>query len=54
MGNENEKEEVSELPIVIPLVVYHGESKWRFPLHLGGFLNGFEEMPQHVKEYLPN
>lgn len=48
------KEEVSELPIVIPLVVYHGESKWRFPLHLGGFLNGFEEMPQHVKEYLPN
>ncbi|MGG3690223.1 Rpn family recombination-promoting nuclease/putative transposase [Caldifermentibacillus hisashii] len=24
------------------------------PLHLGGFLNGFEEMPQNVKEYLPN
>ena len=48
------KEEVSELPIVIPLVVYHGKSKWRFPLHLGGFLNGFEEMPQNVKEYLPN
>ncbi|MEN0660274.1 Rpn family recombination-promoting nuclease/putative transposase [Caldifermentibacillus hisashii] len=23
-------------------------------LHLVGFLNGFEEMPQHVKEYLPN
>ncbi|WP_346217123.1 Rpn family recombination-promoting nuclease/putative transposase [Caldifermentibacillus hisashii] len=23
-------------------------------LHLVGFLNGFEEMPQNVKEYLPN
>ncbi|MEG6534230.1 Rpn family recombination-promoting nuclease/putative transposase [Caldifermentibacillus hisashii] len=26
----------------------------KIPLHLGGFLNGFEEMPQNVKEYLPN
>ncbi|WP_346200975.1 Rpn family recombination-promoting nuclease/putative transposase [Caldifermentibacillus hisashii] len=53
-GMKMKKEEVGELPIVIPLVVYHGKSKWRFPLHLGGFLNGFEEMPQNVKEYLPN
>ncbi|MEN0650442.1 Rpn family recombination-promoting nuclease/putative transposase [Caldifermentibacillus hisashii] len=53
-GMKMKKEEVGELPIVIPLVVYHGKSKWRFPLHLGAFLNGFEEMPQHVKEYLPN
>ncbi|WP_346208543.1 Rpn family recombination-promoting nuclease/putative transposase [Caldifermentibacillus hisashii] len=53
-GMKMKMEEVGELPIVIPLVVYHGKSKWRFPLHLGGFLNGFEEMPQNVKEYLPN
>ncbi|WP_368976789.1 Rpn family recombination-promoting nuclease/putative transposase [Caldifermentibacillus hisashii] len=53
-GMKMKKEEVGELPIVIPLVVYHGKSKWRFPLHLGAFLNGFEEMPQNVKEYLPN
>lgn len=53
-GMKMKKEEVNGLPIVIPLVVYHGKSKWRFPLHLGAFLNGFEEMPQHVKEYLPN
>src|SRR5690606_38836088 len=34
--------ENKELPIVIPLVIYHGKDNWRTPSNLGAMLKGYE------------
>lgn len=46
--------DMGQLPIVIPLVVYHGKSNWRIPSSLGTMLNGYEKLPDDLKVYIPN
>lgn len=46
--------ENKELPIVIPLVIYHGKDSWRTPSNLGAMLNGYEELSADLKAYVPN
>lgn len=48
------KEEKKELPIIIPLVIHHGRSKWRIPSNLGAMLDGYEKLPKELKMYVPN
>lgn len=48
------KEHVKELPIIIPLVLYHGQQKWTLPSSLGGLLHGYEELPEKVRVYALN
>ena len=48
------KERAKELPIIIPLVLYHGQKQWQLPTSLGELLDGYEQLPQAVKVYVPN
>lgn len=48
------KEKTYELPIIIPLVVYHGEKEWKVKTELGEMITGYDELSQDVKRYIPN
>lgn len=39
------------LPIIIPIVIHHGKSKWNVGLNLSDTL---EEVPEELKKYIPN
>ncbi len=46
--------EMGGLPVVLPLVVFHGNSSWRISSSLGDILNGYNELPEDLKIYVPN
>ncbi|WP_438315192.1 Rpn family recombination-promoting nuclease/putative transposase [Sporosarcina sp. FA9] len=48
------KEYVKGLPIIIPLVMYHGTSNWRTVSSLGEMLLGYDELPEDLKIFVPN
>ena len=43
-----------ELPIIIPLVIYHGKTDWRTPSNLGAMLNGYDQLSEELKAFVPN
>lgn len=49
-----DKEHAEKLPIIIPLVVYHGAPNWRTPSSLGDMLRGYDALPENLKIYVPN
>ncbi len=48
------KEIPSELPIVIPIVIYHGNDEWKIKTTLGEMIKGNRELPEDVKKYVPD
>ena len=48
------KEGVIELPIVIPIIIYHGKDKWKIKTTLGEMIDGYAELPEDIKKYIPN
>lgn len=48
------KEKLESLPLIIPLVIYHGEEKWEIKTQLGDWIGGYEELPGEVKKYVPD
>lgn len=48
------KERIEELPVIIPLVIYHGKNKWNISTNLGQMINGYKELPEDVKKYIPD
>ena len=48
------KESIQGLPIIIPLVMYHGEPNWQIASSLGDMLLGYDELPDDLKIYVPN
>ncbi|HKM39608.1 MAG TPA: Rpn family recombination-promoting nuclease/putative transposase, partial [bacterium] len=49
-----EKESFEYLPIIIPLVVYHGEQSWKIKTSLGALIPEFEQLPEDVKPFIPD
>ncbi|MEG3070207.1 MAG: Rpn family recombination-promoting nuclease/putative transposase [Candidatus Syntrophopropionicum ammoniitolerans] len=47
-------EETGRLPIIIPLVVYHGRDGWNIKPTLGEMLLGYDELPQDVQALIPD
>lgn len=43
-----------KLPIIIPLVVYHGKAMWNAELKLSELIQGFDKLPEGVKKYVPD
>ncbi|SES05399.1 conserved hypothetical protein (putative transposase or invertase) [Gracilibacillus ureilyticus] len=43
-----------DLPVILPLVLFHGEKNWHIPRSFGELLEGFESLPKEVKQYVPN
>ena len=48
------KELDQKIPVVIPLVVYHGKDKWKIKTSLGEMIRGYEELPEDVRRFIPN
>lgn len=48
------KENTNELPIIIPLVIYHGKDDWNIKGTLGEMIKGYEDLPEDVKKYVPD
>jgi len=49
-----DKEKAAALPIVIPIVIYHGEKKWETDKTLSAIIEGLSNMPQSIKRYIPD
>lgn len=43
----------NELPIVIPIVIYHGEDKWNYKTDLRDLILDYNNLPQCIKERMP-
>lgn len=43
-----------EIPIVIPLVVYHDKHKWNIKRTLGDMIPNYKNLPDSVKKYVPD
>ncbi len=41
------------LPVIIPLVIYHGQEQWSGPLKLSGMIDRYEQLPDTVTQYIP-
>lgn len=48
------KENTNELPIIIPLVIYHGKDDWKIKTTLGEMIIGYKDLPEDVKKYVPD
>ncbi|WP_075984863.1 Rpn family recombination-promoting nuclease/putative transposase [Bacillus andreraoultii] len=51
---KSEKEKSNELPIVIPLVIYHGQKDWNIGLSLGEIIQGYEGLTPNIQRLVPN
>ncbi len=43
-----------ELPIILPLVVYHNDGKWDIKRTLGEMMPNYKDLPDNLKRYIPN
>ena len=43
-----------ELPIILPLVVYHDKGEWNIKKTLGEMIPSYNELPENLKKYIPN
>jgi Putative transposase, YhgA-like. len=43
-----------KIPVVIPLVLYHGKDKWKIKTSLGEMIRGYDELPEDVRRFVPN
>ena len=48
------KEKQKKLPIIIPLIVYHGESRWNIQTSLSSLIEGIEKIPGTLKKHIPD
>ncbi|NMB42733.1 MAG: Rpn family recombination-promoting nuclease/putative transposase, partial [Clostridiales bacterium] len=42
-----------ELPAVIPIVIYHGKSKWDYKTDIRELIADYNELPKYLKDRLP-
>jgi len=48
------KEKQKKLPIIIPLIVYHGENRWNIQPSLSYLIEGIEKLPASLKKHIPD
>jgi len=42
-----------KVPIIIPIVIYHGREVWNVETNLSNMVQGIEDLPDELKTYLP-
>lgn len=47
-------EKADDLPVILPLVIYHGKDTWNIGSTLGDIIKGYESLPHDVKKHIPN
>lgn len=53
-GAKINNEEIDELPLIIPIVIYHGKVNWNINATLGEMIKGYKELPKDVQKYIPD
>lgn len=48
------KEKTDNLPMIIPLVIYHGKDSWNIKTTLGEMITGYKELNKDIQKYIPN
>jgi predicted transposase/invertase (TIGR01784 family) len=48
------KENANELPVIIPLVIYHGKDNWNIKTTLGEMITGYKDLPKDIKKFVPD
>jgi len=48
------KQNSNELPVIIPLVIYHDKGEWRIKTKLSDMIEGYDQLPEEVKRYIPD
>jgi predicted transposase/invertase (TIGR01784 family) len=48
------KEKTYELPMIIPLVIYHGKDNWNIRTSLGELIPGYKELPENIQKFIPD
>ncbi|MGO1479227.1 Rpn family recombination-promoting nuclease/putative transposase [Senegalia sp. (in: firmicutes)] len=43
-----------EIPIILPLVVYHDKGKWSIKRTLGEMIHDYDDLPDSLKKHIPN
>ncbi|PNR96616.1 Rpn family recombination-promoting nuclease/putative transposase [Petrotoga sp. 9PWA.NaAc.5.4] len=44
----------NKIPIIIPIVVYHGETIWNIETNLINLIEGVKDIPEGMKRYIPS
>lgn len=52
--SKTSKEKSLKLPLIIPLVIYHGKEKWHIDKKFIKMIRGIEELPPEIIKYIPN
>ena len=47
------KDNTKELPIVIPIVFYHGKGKWNYKTDIRDLIPGYYKLPEYLKDRIP-
>ncbi len=53
-GAKIKKESSTELPVIIPILIYHGKYNWNSKLRLGEMIDGYESLSDQIKKYIPD
>jgi len=48
-----DKEKAYALPVILPLVIYHGEDRWTLNRSLSGIID-LDTLPESIKKYIPD
>jgi|SRR5690625_163691 len=48
------KKQTDHLPVIIPLVIYHGSSEWNHETRLARMILEYEKLPPAAKRYIPD
>lgn len=48
------KEKMMEVPHIIPILFYHGESEWSDVRTIGDWTKGYHQFPEKIQQYSPN
>ncbi|RDW15805.1 transposase [Oceanobacillus arenosus] len=48
------KEQITELPVILPLVIYHGKEDWNSTLTLGEMILGYQRLPKEIQKFIPD
>lgn len=48
------KEQVERLPIILPIVFYHGKQKWKRPKTIANWVGDMQEIPPTLGKFVPN
>jgi predicted transposase YdaD len=48
------KEKKAKLPIIIPILIYHGKSRWSEGCNLRHHIEGYKDLSENIKKYIPD